>query len=116
MIAPPPAVCPEVTISVPSIVVAGSTVQILTFVTTTPRPALEDVNVTTHPPPVQVVPSDTVFQTPGASENNFTYHHTVQLPFVNMVFIVVDVSGVDSGEMCSKVNSFTTRTNLIQGN
>lgn len=114
----PHAVCPEVAISVPSIAVAGSTVQVLTFVTTTPRPALEGVTVATSPAAAEVVAGNAVFQTPeGSGSNNFTFAHSVELPENGVVvFITVDVSGVDHGEMCTKTSSFTTRTNLIQGN
>lgn len=115
--------CPEVKVFTPAVAITGSSIHVLTFVTTKPRPPLNGVSVSIESPMMEdspVVPSDALYSMPH-DMNNYTFVHTIHLPLRTSqeryrVLISVDVSGVPhDAAACSSVDTRVVSTSLIQG-
>lgn len=113
-------VCPEITISAPTFATTGTPVDLLTFVTTKPKPAPGSVTVHVLENDVPVVSSDMLYPAPGNNVHNYTFVHTLLLPqatspLSGLLRVRVNVSAVPHGD-CSLEEGTITVINLIKVN
>ena len=115
--------CPAVVVSAPSVATTGSTVDIVTFIKTKPRPDPNSVSMTAylggqfHMLPESDIP--VVYAAPN-SNNNYTFIHRLQLPQTahgdnGSVRIFVNVSSVPRGDSCQFTDSIFRRIQLLHG-